>query len=138
MPGEHVKIHGLDLLMKKFRELAVSNPEIGDEPLNKFSQEMTVTLGREPYPPELPNQKYIRTYQFKNSWFYKKADIARYKIINDARNPKSGEFYAGWVAGTKQAPIHIGRWWQAVKVVKRHIKTLSNYLNTAYQKVWKS
>ena len=138
MTGE-VKITflGFNRLMNSLRSIAASNPEIGDEPVRQFSQEMRLTLKKTKYPAKLPDQKYVRTGRLANSWKVQgQGPPARYEVINTARNPKSGRLYAGWVVGVNQAPIHKGRWWIAVEVVKEHSPKLVKMLNDIYSKLW--
>jgi len=133
---KNIKIHGYNRLMNKLRKLAVSNPEIGDEPVREFAQDMRATLKGTPYPPKRPQQKYVRTGRLANSWKVKREGASRYAIINTARSKRTGEFYAGWVVGQKQAWMHVNRWWKAVDIVKKHNKELTKKLNAAYKRIW--
>ncbi len=120
MTGEvKIKVFGLNILINSLRKISPKNPEIGDEPVADFAREMPTVLAGIPYPPELPEQKYVRTFNLKNSWDAEPQGFGRYEIINTARNPKTGDLYAGWVVGVDQAAIHKGRWWQAGKIVRK-------------------
>lgn len=63
------------------------------------------------YPPERPNQKYIRTYTFRDAWNVTQLPDA-FEIENFAE--QNGIVYAGWVVGNArgnmQADVHAGRW----------------------------
>jgi hypothetical protein len=66
------------------------------------------------YPPELENQRYIRTFRLQNSWrasrsrFLASAGVAL--SINNFATDRSGKRYASLVQGKDQRPIHEGRW----------------------------
>jgi len=63
------------------------------------------------YPPELPDQKYVRTYSFRDAWNVSYSQSA-FTIKNFVQ--QKGVNYAGYVVGNaigeRQAGIHAGRW----------------------------
>lgn len=60
------------------------------------------------YPPELPGQRYVRTYRLRESW--KRGAVQRLgRALRVVVRSEIG--YARWVVGDRtQAPIHQGRW----------------------------
>lgn len=130
-----IKVFGLDRLRAAFKRLGSS--EITDEQLGEFAGEMPEVLRGTPYPPELPNQGYIRTFELKNSWDSEPIGPGRYDIINTARNPKTGFLYTSRVVGVRQATIHRGRWWKAVDIVRQKaIETFGKKVVGAVLKIW--
>ena len=70
------------------------------------------------YPRERPNQKYIRTYNLRNSWYLVEtnSDWSRTKIGNTAP-------YSPWVVGDgTQAWMHVGRWRETTKNMMDNLK----------------
>ena len=69
------------------------------------------------YPPELPDQKYIRTGDYGNSWRIVSNDGLSYTLRSD------GVDYAHWVGGysdgTGQALIHAFRWTRLSDAMQR-------------------
>ena len=67
------------------------------------------------YPPERPNQVYVRTGRFGRSWKYLALGNSAHMIRNNATF--EGITYASFVVGNGngggQAKIHEGRWWLA-------------------------
>jgi hypothetical protein len=131
-----IKIYGFNRLMNALRRLAADNPEIGDEPIREFAQEERAALKSESYPPKRPGQRYIRTGQLANRWRVIHEDKGRYQIVNQARG-RQGQYYAGYVVGIRQAWMHVKRWWQAHKIIKKAMPRLTEKLTAAYKKIWK-
>lgn len=79
-----------------------------------------VNRGRH-YPPERPNQEYVRTYELKRRWRVvpsrRVGDRMEVDILNEATDTKrrTPRQYAGYVfgfddKGTGQSAYHVGRW----------------------------
>ena len=94
-------------------------------PVAKFSEKMVKTLTAEPYPPKLPNQKYVRTFLLKNSFQQARLDVARHVVRNTAPRRR-------YVISDRQAAIHEGRWWTMREIVERDLDELSEALGSAY------
>jgi hypothetical protein len=94
--------------------MAGAMPAIADKHVGRFAKEETVRLEETPYPPELPNQRYVRTFELAGSWTAEPTTGPRWIIANEADQPV-GIPYATLVVGPseRQAQIHKGRWWVA-------------------------
>lgn len=77
------------------------------------------------YPPELPNQRYVRTGIFGDSWEVSRVPRG-WKIEGDARQFGRGYtvFVTGDAFGLGQASIHQGRWERARKAVAEEVREL--------------
>lgn len=85
-----------------------------------------VDLGQKRYPAERPGQRYRRTYQLRYGWRRRKpAPLSR--LIENVASSR-GRHYAGYVVGRKQAWMHKGRWWVALKVIQEEVPTLAEML----------
>lgn len=73
------------------------------------------------YPPELPNQQYIRTFDLGESITNGPGGVGGSLISLGAQTILSvGVPYAQWVVNEPtQAAIHQGRWWTIQKIVKQ-------------------
>lgn len=82
-------------------------------------RELRADLKRKPYPPKLPNQRYVRTGKLANSYSARRERRNLYSVRNSAP-------YASYVVneGT-QADIHRedGRWWTVQSVATETERT---------------
>jgi hypothetical protein len=98
-----------------------------DKPLQSFTRRMVKAMGKEPYPPELPNQKYVRTGLLAASFKEQRVQLAKYMLENTAPG-------RGWAIAKPQAQIHKGRWWTMMELVERDMGDLIDGLGEAYVK----
>lgn len=97
------------LVRQGLQDLSAEIPKIGRrkiyDAMNRITREM------EGYPPERPNQLYVRTGNLGASWRVERTEDG-YTIRNDAR--RKGRRYARYVVGDAyglgQAWMHAGRW----------------------------
>lgn len=103
------------LVRQGLQDLGAEIPKIGRRKMYDAMNRITRTM--EGYPPERPNQKYVRTGNLGASWKVKRLDDG-YMISNDAR--RRGHYYAKYPVGDAyghgQAWMHKGRW-QVFKTV---------------------
>lgn len=103
--------------------LASSTGEsIADAVVGELVEAEPERLEREPHPPELPGQRYQRTYIVSRSWSQEQTGPGRWVIINSAS--QQGREYAEYVVGDPedQADIHRGRWWTAREKIEEHFE----------------
>jgi hypothetical protein len=81
------------------------------------------------YPPRLPNQKYIRTFNLKRNWQYTVYSPRHAELNNLAA-------YAGWVEGVEQAAVHQGRWPIAVEVADTRLEEWISRLADKFGRIW--
>ena len=81
------------------------------------------------YPPKLPGQKYVRTFNLKRNWQYAVLSPTSAEVTNAAS-------YAGWVQGIEQADIHVGRWSRMVDVGTKHLAEFVEKLAAKAGRVW--
>ena len=79
----------------------------------------SMQLDLKEYPPMLPNQKYKRTFNLRNSWLYAVLRPTEAEIGNAAT-------YAGWVQGERQAAIHQGRWSKMREIGEEAVRVLES------------
>jgi len=89
------------------------------------------------YPPPRPKQKYVRTYNLRESWSSSDYQGKGYRIKNDAK--RHGRYYGLWVVGDshgdRQAWMHAGRWFIARDVVQEEVDKLPPEISK-YITVW--
>ena len=91
-----------------------------------------VSLKRElrTYPPKLPNQKYVRTFNLKQNWQYAVLSPTSAEVSNAAT-------YAGWVQGVDQnIEFHKGRWPVAVEVADTRLEEWVKELSKKFGRIW--
>ena len=97
------------LVRQGLEDLQGEIPKIGRRRM--YDAMVRITSKMKKYPPERPNQRYVRTFKFRNSWSVNRTD-AGYVIKNSAS--RKGREYGHWVVGnaygTTQAWMHQGRW----------------------------
>jgi hypothetical protein len=60
-----------------------------------------------PYPPELPNQRYIRTWRMLHGWWWEREHTGKGEVVINVTNKMR---YTKWVKDARyQANIHVGR-----------------------------
>lgn len=92
-----------------------------EETMRDIRKQLGITVGEIiqelilSYPPELPDQKYVRTYELMGGWNYhgpidEPDGSISFTITNNATDP-SGRVYAGLVQDeNRQLLVHQGRW----------------------------
>lgn len=113
-----VRTTGIDQIIRGFDTLPQTVGDSVKESLGPVWKDLATQLGI--YPGELPNQKYVRTYDLQEGWL----EATPVYIVTsgggiDARleNPVS---YAGAVQGEGQKTIFSGRWTLASTVLTEY------------------
>lgn len=112
---------GVDDLRRKLDVVDDLPGNIIDPVLADFVPEERDRLENTPYPPMLPNQRYIRTFRLKFSFRANRRAEAEYTLRNEAP-------YSGFVVGIQQAEIHQGRWWIAYHMLLDRVPDLTRAL----------
>ena len=88
-----------------------------------------------PYPPELPNQRYVRTGRLGRSWQHNRLGQSHLVIRNAASD--KGRIYSryvvGWDTGKGQARIHQGRWWLSRTEILKMVPPLVEKLKAHFK-----
>lgn len=80
------------------------------------------------YPPELPNQRYRRTFALRGSWRQRRAGPTELHVES------AGVVYAPWVQGAPtQARIHRGRWQTDEGIARAYEPTAQRQIERAIQ-----
>lgn len=103
---------------------ALSKEDWKDKALGEFADDRRDALEKEPYPPPVPNQRYIRTYRLKYGYYVQKPRKMVRVISNRAAS--QGGLYGGYVVGQQQAYMHQGRWYQALDIVEQGLPDLAD------------
>lgn len=98
--------------LKKFGD---AMPKIADAEMKKAVTGARDEVSHEP--PELPNQKYIRTHRYHYSWKVTKNKAKSYTLKSSG--VKYAPYVGGKVDGTGQAMIHAGRWIRVSDAMQR-------------------
>jgi hypothetical protein len=122
------------------RRFASESPQVTDGVVGDWSKDMRYMLKAKPYPPKLPNQRYIRTGRLANSWRAFRVKLGEWTIANDARSPRTSELYASRVVGDNrglnQHHLFRGRWWIARQEIENFAGDLTRRLSRALIKFW--
>lgn len=86
------------------------------------------------YPPEVPNQRYLRKYKFRDSWKRRDAKRTGSEIEVDLDNPTS---YGPYLVGDDQAPAHRGRWWKLRTVAEEQRGVLRARVQAWALRTWR-
>lgn len=105
-----------------------------DSAVQDWGRESAGQFRAKPYPPELPNQRYVRTGRFGRSWTHRRVADSALAIRNAAA--QRGRYYARYVTAgenaTGQARIHQNRWWVARKELERLVPKLATVLERKF------
>jgi hypothetical protein len=85
------------------------------------------------YPPELPNQRYVRTFNLRDQT---RARAARRSGSGYEVEVESGADYASEVVGAKQRSAFVGRWRLFKVVAQAHVPALRARVQAAVIKSW--
>lgn len=116
-----LRVDGAQLVRTGLQNLSAEIPRIGRE-------QIWLAMGRiktrmQTYPPERPNQRYIRTYTLQAGWTIEASGSIGYRIRNQVGYT---EYVVGSAYGTGQAPVHVGRWQILRDVVEEEVSSLPN------------
>lgn len=105
-------VTGLSDATLKFWVMPIFIKRGTDKVLGNFVSTVARENRSQKYPPELPNQRYVRTGRFGRGWTSGRIAQNRHYIDNTAS--ARGRLYARYVVGNSegggQARIHQGRW----------------------------
>ena len=99
-----LNVTGADLVRKGLQDLSAEIPKIGR--LQIYQTEQAIVRRMKVYPPERPNQTYIRTGTLGGGWSIT-SRIDGYTISNSTPYTK---YVVGNAYGLEQAWMHQGRW----------------------------
>jgi len=122
-PAVTFEIERYSRVDRTLRLLAASTGEsLSDSLVGELVEAEPERLRQEPYPPELPGQRYERTGVLAYSWEQSKVGTGEWEIINAAT--QRGREYAEYVVGEPedQADIHRGRWWTGREKLIEHFE----------------
>ena len=133
-------------LQRKFSALERLQQRRIDPIAAKFTERVERRLSSTAYPPERPNQQYIRTGIFGKSWSWSKLAPGRYQIENAAQ--QHGRYYPIYVVGNsegdrrnavkhnRQAWMHRGRWWVAFDIVESEVSAFPKEIADDVERDW--
>lgn len=101
---------------------AATGESLADQVVGELVEAEPGRLAATPYPPELPGQRYVRTFTLARSWEQEQIGPGRWEIRNVAS--QRGREYAEYVVGEPedQADIHRGRWWTGREKIEEHFE----------------
>jgi hypothetical protein len=118
-----------ELVRQGLEDIQAEIPKIGRRRLRTIANR--VVRIEQAYPPERPNQTYVRTGNFFSHWEIKEITEGKksigYMIENRARNKRGreyGRFVVGDAYGASQAWMHRGRWSLLRDVIDEQVKKL--------------
>ncbi len=109
MPTLSLTVRNAKLVAKGLQNLRADIPKIAKNNIENVFKRAVKQMKE--YPPERPNQTYIRTYEFKNSWQIIPMATG-FKVTNTAtrRGTRYPFYVVGDAVGQGQAWMHVGRW----------------------------
>lgn len=126
--GIELTFKGVNRVANPIRATAAKFPEIADVVMKQWAQNVRARLKGLPYPPKLPNQRYVRTGELANRWAAVRVKVGQWSITN-AR--PSVEYV---IDEEKQARIHEGRWYVAQAEIEKDRPVLVADLTAAFSK----
>lgn len=101
-----VTIEGDRALERKLARVRDFHPRYSDNVIGAHARKEAERLRNTPYPPMLPNQKYIRTGELGRQFHYFRPAPGVHGVKNTRKN-------AVWVIwrGMQNRQWHLGRWW---------------------------
>jgi hypothetical protein len=125
-----ITIHNCDLLAARLADVERDVVAATESETNDWVRQARDRLEEREYPPELPGQRYRRTYNLKYGFVYLQQNREEWLIYNAMQ-------YSSYVVGEEdeQAEIHKGRWWIAREVVEEGISELDDRLAARYQHI---
>ncbi len=123
-------MQGSNRVRNQLRTIAALHPELTDPVIEKHVKKESARMRKEPYPPKLPNQKYVRTGTLGRSFRAQHVKLGMWQIINRATNPR-GRQYAAWVIkkGFQNKQYHLGRWWTIEEKLQKNMPILTKKLS---------
>ena len=121
MPIFRMELNGIRDVKFLIDAFADSLEMTNEEMTKDISHELQAFLRDKPYPPELPFQRYERTYELRRQWVVRRWGRSAHYIRNR-------QTYASYVVGDSdgldQAEVHQHRWWIAVDEIDAHLTRL--------------
>lgn len=133
-----LEFKGYDRVRNALRYLAAQQPKLTDPVIEDWAEDMRDILKNTPYPSPRPGQRYVRTFQLRDSWAAKRIKPGEWQIVNEARG-KGGQYawrVVGNAKGQGQSWMHKGRWWVAVEIVSNYTPELTEQLTKALVSYW--
>lgn len=129
-----LKVSGGEVIVSRLRELTLAIDKL---PKKEIKEEMEAAMeAARLYPPELPNQKYIRTGTYYRS-FKLRPNGTGYTLSSDA--VQKGRHYTPYVGGaadgTGQAIIHVGRWFRIKDAVSAAAERIRQRAEEKFRKI---
>lgn len=130
MFGFDITITGDAAVLAKLAALARLD---GVEAILNDEADTIIALGQD-YPPERPGQKYVRTFDIRDS--YRKEPVKRsgqaieITIVNESEHAEP-------VIGRDQAPIHQGRWKKLKTIGEERLSVIRTAVQAAVVKSWR-
>lgn len=125
--GISIRVLGVDEVYAKLGNLE------GSKFMKPPMEQTTIKLygDMKPYPPPLPQQKYVRTDKLSQNWT-RKVDVSSDGVVGRVGNNRE---YAPWVQSSRfQAAIHRGRWQTDRDVMDRNRDRIVGYFQAAIRR----
>jgi hypothetical protein len=124
------RITGTERVQKQL-DVAVKFAKQGADPVFRLhARREAGRLRKKPYPPELPNQKYQRTFELRDSYRHRKTGPSNYAITTQRKGAK-------WVVkkGMQNRRYHFGRWWTVDDEIAKGLPALSKRLSVEIEDI---
>lgn len=121
-----VTLYGFNRVANQLRALASAHAKTLDPILREHAQSERRRLKATPYPPKLPNQRYVRTGKLANSYAVERQAVGRYSVTNNRKG-------SVWVIrrGFQNRRYHLGRWYTIEDVIEQRTGALTRALADA-------
>lgn len=130
-------LSGFNRVGNQLRAAASTHPDLTDPIIEAHTKSEAARLRRKAYPPELPNQKYKRTYDLQRHFRAQRRGPGRWAVINRVRSRITGMMYAYRVIkkGFQGHDYFLGRWWIFEDVLQKNAPMLTRDLSVAIEKL---
>ena len=127
--GIIVEVREFDRIGREITDLANKTKSATLDVVDEWVKRQRDRLQQKPYPPERPGQRYVRTFQLRDSWRQERQAESRW-LITDLMSYSSYVVQRG-----EQAWMHEGRWWTAEETIEDDFPNLNMALAKRYEQL---
>lgn len=128
-----VTFTGLNRVRNQLRAAASFYKQEADPLIGKHAKSESARMRDKAYPPRLPNQKYIRTYELKRKYRAQHKGAGVWAVINRRKG-------AVWVIkkGMQNRKYHAGRWYTLEDELNKNVPKLTKNLSAHLEQLLNS
>lgn len=128
-----VNMKGFNRVRNQLRAAASFHTKETDPVIAKHAKKQARLLRQKRYPPKLPNQQYVRTFELGRRFRARKIKAGQWQVINKRRG-------AVWVIkeGFQNIKFHAWRWWTMDEELRETMPELTRELTETLEGILRS